>query len=92
MVWMQRPDEFPVAQFGKMKLGRECFAGVSLESASYAKLLDHIAALNVSPKVEFDGGLSQVRSLMGTLAREKLIKKLGWTIYDGDHPKSVPGN
>jgi hypothetical protein len=48
--------------------------------------LANIAAINKVSNVEFDGGFSKAQGLIGIQAREKLTKKLKWTIYDGDHP------
>ena len=73
-----------------MQTAAECFSGVTLTSDSYGELLANIAALNKVSNVEFDGGLSKVQGLIGIQAREKLMKKLGWTIYDGDYPKPKP--
>ena len=73
-----------------MEQAEECFSGVTLTSASYGELLANIAALNKVSNVEFDSGFSKAQGLIGIQAREKLIKKLGWTIIDGDHPKPKP--
>jgi RNA polymerase sigma factor (sigma-70 family) len=84
--------EFPLLNFENMKEGESCFSGVTLASASYGDLLAHTAAVNAIAKVTFDGGFSKTSSLIGMQAREKLIKNLGWTIYDGDHPKPKSDN
>ena len=73
-----------------MEEAKKCFSGVTLTSASYGELLANIAALNKVNEVEFDGGFSKAQGLIGMQAREKLTKKLKWTIYDGDHPKPKP--
>ena len=83
---------FPLLNFGKSEQAVDCFSGVTLTSASYGELLVNIAALNKISNVEFDGGFSKAQGLIGIQAREKLTKELGWTIYDGDHPKPVPKN
>jgi hypothetical protein len=81
---------FPLLNFGKMETAVKCFSGVTFTSASYGELLTNIAALNKASNVEFDGGLSKAQGLIGIQAREKLMKELGWTIYDGDHLKPAP--
>ena len=83
---------FPLLSFAKMEKAKECFSGVTLTSVSCGELLANIAALNKAINVEFDGGFSKAHGLIGIQAREKLTKKLGWTIYDGGHlkPKSAP--
>jgi hypothetical protein len=81
---------FPLLNFGKMETAERCFSCVTLTSASYGELLSSIAALNKIRNIEFDGGFSKAQGLIGIQAREKLIKKLGWTIYDGDHLKPAP--
>ena len=81
---------FPLLNFGKIEKAKGCFSGVTLTSDSYGELLANIAALNKISKVEFDGGLSKAQGLIGIQAREKLTQKMGWTIYDGDHPKPKP--
>jgi RNA polymerase sigma factor (sigma-70 family) len=81
---------FPLLNFGKMDNAVECFSGVTLTSASYGELLSNIAGINKVSNVEFDGGFSKANGLIGIQAREKMTKKLGWTIYDGDHPKPKP--
>ena len=73
-----------------MEEAKKCFSGVTLTSASYGELLANIAALNRVSNVEFDGGLSKTQSLIGIQAREKLTKKMGWTIVDGDNPNPNP--
>ncbi len=78
---------FPLLNFAKMEKAKKCFSGVTLTSASYGELLANIAALNKGSNVEFDGGFSKAQGLIGMQAREKLMKELKWTIYDGDHPK-----
>ena len=75
---------FPRLHFGKMENAEGCFSGVTLTSASYGELLANIAALNKTAKVTFDGGNSKASDQKGIQAREKLIKKLGWTMVDGD--------
>jgi hypothetical protein len=81
---------FPLLDFGKMEKAVDCFTGVTITSASYDKLLANIAVLNKVKNVTFDGGFSKASGQSGIQAREKLMKKLGWTIYDGDHPKPAP--
>ena len=73
-----------------MEQAERCFFEVTLTSASYGELLANIAALNKVSDVDFDGGFSKAQGLIGIQAREKLVKKLGWTIYDGDHLKLAP--
>ena len=80
---------FPLLNFGNMEKAEACFSGVTFTSASYGELLANIAALNNITKVKFAGGFSKAQGLIGIQAREKLIKKLGWTIIDGDTVKSV---
>ena len=83
---------FPLLNFGKMEKGENCFAGVTLASDSYGELLANTAALNKVSNVTFDGGLSKAQGLIGIQAREKLTKKMGWPIADGDdlNPKPMP--
>jgi hypothetical protein len=81
---------FPLLNFGKMETAEKCFSGVTISSTLYSELLNNIAALNKTSKVEFDGGFSKASGQGGIQAREKLTKELGWTIYDGDHPKPAP--
>ena len=85
-----RLTNFPLLNFGKMEQAERCFFEVTLTSASYGELLANIAALNKVSDVDFDGGFSKAQGLIGIQAREKLVKKLGWTIYDGDHLKLAP--
>jgi hypothetical protein len=83
--------DFPLLNFQNMEEGTDCFADVTLTSALYGKLLDQFAIVNVAPNVTFDGGFSKTTGVIGIQAREKLIKKRGWTIYDGDNPKPKRG-
>jgi RNA polymerase sigma factor (sigma-70 family) len=82
--------KFPLLNFGKMEKAKRCFSGVTLTSASYGELLANIAALNKVSNVEFDGGLSKAQGLVGIQAREKLTKKMGWSIADGDDLNPKP--
>jgi hypothetical protein len=81
---------FPLLNFGKMKKTTDCFSGDTLTSASYGELLSNIAGINNVSNVEFDGGFSNAKGLIGIQAREKLTKKLGWTIFDGDNLNPNP--
>ena len=82
--------KFPLINFAKMEKANECFSGVTLSSPSYGELLDNMAKLNKVIEVDFNGGFSKAYGLIGIQAREKLIKKLGWKIVDGDSPKPAP--
>jgi RNA polymerase sigma factor (sigma-70 family) len=83
-------NSFPLLNFGNMDRGKKCFSGVTLTSDSYGELLANIAALSKFSNVEFDGGLSKTQSLIGVQAREKLTKKMGWSIADGDDLNPKP--
>jgi RNA polymerase sigma factor (sigma-70 family) len=79
---------FPALNFGKMTDGKDCFDGVTLDADSYSDLLNHLAAVNVTPKLIFDGGLSKMNE-KAIAARKILTTDRGWTIYDADAPKPI---
>lgn len=83
-------NTIPLLDLAKMKDGSGIFYNVTLDSDSYDALLNHIATSNKTPNIEFDGGKSKVAGAIGIQAREKLTKKLGWTIYDGDNTRKEP--
>jgi hypothetical protein len=76
----------------RAKPRRACFSGVTLSSPSYGELLDNMAKLNNVIEVDFNGGFSKTYGLIGNQAREKLIKKLGWTTVDGNSYKPASKN
>jgi hypothetical protein len=79
---------FPALNFGNMSDGQECFDGVTLDADSYSDLLIHLAAVNVTPKLIFDGGLSKMNE-KAIAARKILTTDRGWTIYDADASKLI---
>jgi RNA polymerase sigma factor (sigma-70 family) len=79
---------FPVLHFGNMAEGSECFAGVTLNSDAYSDLIIHLADVNHTPEITFDGGVSKANA-KALAARKILTTDRGWTIYDADSPRPI---
>ena len=62
--------------------GSGLFAGNTINTNRYSKLLQDLSDLNPNSNVVFHGGSSKYNSTAGATARANLIAK-GWTITDG---------
>ncbi len=73
---------FPALDLAHMQNGRDCFAGVTLPTATYTALLSDLAARNTYTAVPFSGGNS--RYLTSAMSgRATLIGTRSWSISDG---------
>ena len=78
---------FPFLDLHRMTAGDRCFQGVTLETATYDRMLNSLAAGATATGVLFDAGATNTYT--ASAAHDHLTGELGWTIVDASLPPTL---